>query len=98
MLMKKISTILFLCTAFFMAACEKSENGMKCGDYDVSISINDDVLDVIINGDEVVLNQTISASGARYEGNLNDTVVVLWSKGSDWTLYLNDGEPIECKN
>lgn len=92
--------ILFsLMAAFVLVGCSESDNVMKCGAYDVQVEVQgEDNLKAVLNGDEVMLKQTVSASGARYEGILNDTSVVLWNKGHDWTLILHDEEPVECKN
>jgi membrane-bound inhibitor of C-type lysozyme len=88
-----------LMMVFVLAACGKSDDLMKCGDYDVRAALTQSGdLKAVLNGDDVILARTISASGARYEGVLNDTTVVLWNKGRDWTLSLNDETPIECKN
>lgn len=92
--MKKIIGSLFLLSV--LTACNNSDK-ITCGDYEISISQKEKSLDVVINGDPVTLQQAISASGVRYEGVLNDTNIVLWNKGSDWTLYLNDELPIECE-
>ena len=38
--------------------------------------------------DEIVFTLTVSASGAKYENN--ERGIVLWSKGDDVVLYLNE--------
>ncbi|MDR0726771.1 MAG: MliC family protein [Rickettsiales bacterium] len=94
--MKKI--LFSLLSAFVLLGCSNSDDVMKCGAYEVKTElVGEDSLKAVLNGDEVMLKQTVSASGARYEGVLNDTTVVLWNKGHDWTLFLNDEEPMECK-
>lgn len=70
---------------------------MKCGDYEVKVEIGESAITATLNGDTVALPQVITASGARYEGVLNDVNVALWNKGDDWTLYLNDDAPIDCE-
>lgn len=94
--MKKI----FLCGATLLAltACSEKKDVFICGDYEVELKLseNGESLNATINGDEMVLNLAISASGARYVGELNDTIVTLWNKGADWTMFLNDGAPISC--
>lgn len=82
-----------------LCACNKSDNVLICDKYAVEITLSEsgDTIDAVINGDAVVMNIVPSASGARYVGNLNDTVVELWNKGRDWTLTLNAEEPILCK-
>lgn len=95
--MKKITLCGIMLLA--LAACEGDKNTMTCGNYEVGITMSEDgtYITAVINGDEMILNQAISASGARYVGELNDTVVTLWNKGEDWTMYLNEDESIECK-
>lgn len=94
--MKKLMLVGVLCTV--LTACGKNESTLVCGGYDVNISLSDDgeTLTALINGDEMTLTHAISASGARYVGELNDTIVTLWNQGTDWTMFLNDGAPIEC--
>ncbi len=94
--MKKL--ILFGVLVLTLSACKHEENTMVCGNYDVDIEMSEsgDSITAVINGDEMTLDLAISASGARYVGELNDTIVTLWNKGSDWTMFLNDGEPIFC--
>lgn len=95
--MKKICFVLF--GLFLVVGCQKDDSTIVCGDYTININPTDDteVMDIVINDDPVILAHTVSASGARYVGNLNDTMVELWNKGRDWTLTLNDEEPILCK-
>lgn len=94
--MKKIFYVLF--GLLVLSGCSKHDNVFICGDYQVNMIMSEDgeTITAVINGDEMVLNHAISASGARYIGELNDTVVTLWNKGEDWTMYLNE-EVIECK-
>lgn len=96
--MKKI----LLCTlaVFTLVACERApKSNIVCGDYNIQMNFSEDgsMLHAIINGDDLDLTLAPSASGARYVGVLNDTNVTLWSKGDDWTMFLNDEDPIECK-
>lgn len=96
--MKKVLSIVALGLA--VSACEKTEViNATCGDYNVEILMSQDgeKLDAVINGDAMTLDIAMSASGARYVGNLNDTVVTLWNKGQDWSLFFNDGEAIVCE-
>ena len=81
-----------------LAGCGDKKEVVMCGDYEVQMTLseNGEKLNAIINGDEMVLDLAISASGARYVGELNETIVTLWNKGEDWTLFLNDDEPISC--
>ena len=84
-----------------LAACDKdaAEPVLTCGDYEVSVDFDKSVVDnlhVVINSDAVELGLVESASGAKYQGVLNDTTVVLWQKGEDWTLMLDEDIIIEC--
>ena len=84
------------------AACDRDEVQQAtrtCGEYEVAMQFdadNTDILHAVINGDALDLMRGESASGARYRGVLNDTVVVLWEKGDDWTLMLDEDMVIEC--
>ncbi len=83
-----------------LAACDKADDNVYvCDKYTVEIttSENGDTLTADINGDVVEMNIAPSADGARYVANLNDTEITLWNKGRDWTLFVGDDEPIECK-
>ena len=84
---------------FVLLGCEKANNTLVCDKYTVEIKKSDsaDILDIVINDDAAILNHVVSASGARYSGILNDTNVELWDKGRNWTLTLNDEQPISCK-
>jgi membrane-bound inhibitor of C-type lysozyme len=94
--MKKI--LFSLLVALVLAGCgDSSDNMIKCGAYEVETeAVDQDNLRVVLNGDEVVLTRAVSASGARYEGVLNDITIALWNKGNDWTLFLNGEDPVEC--
>ncbi|MDR1361038.1 MAG: MliC family protein [Rickettsiales bacterium] len=95
--MRKLSFMAVLVSLTVIAGCSKSDEKIQCGDYQISYAIVGDDLNATINGDAVQLKQAVAASGARYVGALNDTELVLWNKGADWMLILNDGDPIECK-
>lgn len=94
--MKKIIATSLL--ALSLVACSKENSTFICGAYQVDITMAEDgeSITAVINGDEMTLNHAISASGVRYVGELNDTVVTLWNKGSDWTMYLNEEDGIKC--
>ena len=85
---------------FVFAACEHEENTpiLQCGGYDVQMDITDDgnTMRANINGDELELSLGPSASGAKYTGTLNDTVVILWQKGDTWTMMLDEEQIIDC--
>lgn len=82
-----------------LVACEKSDNAYTCGKYTVEINVNEvgDKLTADLNGDVVEMNIAQSADGAKYVANFNDTEIVLWNRGRDWTLIVGDEEPVLCK-
>ena len=96
--MKKI--LLCLLCVFAVAACKRDEGVpvLQCGGYDVQMTISEsgETMQANINGDELELSLTPSASGAKYTGTLNDTVVVLWEKGDTWTMMLDEEQIIDC--
>lgn len=84
-----------------LAACDAPDNAVvvrQCGDYavEMNFSANGDELRATINGDELVLANVVSASGAKYDGVLNDTAVTLWQQGQDWIMILDDNTVIQC--
>lgn len=96
--MKRALFLLFACAA--VAACDKTDDGIircQCGDYAVEITTSQsgDTINAVLNGDAAEFKRAVSASGAKYDGVLNDTNVTLWNKGADWTMILDD-EAIEC--
>ena len=96
--MKKI--LFMVVCAFVLVACGHDDGNLhqKCGEYDVVMRFSNegDTLLANINGDELELSHVVSASGAKYAGMLNDTIVVLWGQGEDWSLILDDDTIIEC--
>lgn len=97
--MKRFMFMLF--AACILAGCgaDDDNENLICGDYEIAMEFeadNPDILHAVINSDPVDLNITQSASGARYQGVLNDTTVVLWGNGTDWTLMLDEDMIIEC--
>ena len=96
--MKKL--FVFMVCGIALVACNRDEHDakQKCGGDDVEMrfSENGDTMMANINGDELELSNVVSASGAKFAGILNDTVVVLWNHGEKWTLILDDETIIEC--
>ena len=96
--MKKLIFMVFC--ALVLVACGKDDGivHQKCGGYDIEMRFSDtgDTMTANINGDELELSSVVSASGAKFAGILNDTIVVLWNKGENWTLMLDDDTIIEC--
>ncbi len=98
--MKKIFLPGFMLIA--LAACGDGKDADKvvrqCGDYVVEMDFSDDgeTLGAVINGDAVTLGRVVAASGAKYDGVVNDTPVTRWSKGDAWTMILDGDMVIEC--
>ena len=99
--MKKV-LLLMICAVSVCACKNKSDDSSlivrRCGDYMVQMHVSEDgeKMAVRINGDDVILQNVVSASGAKYDGVLNDTNVTMWGKGGDWILMLDDDMIIEC--
>ncbi len=93
--MKKL--LIIFAAVFALYACSESDDFIKCGEFEVKAEIHENSMTAVINGDTVVLPQVQSGSGARYEGVLNDTAVVMWNKGSEWTLIIGTESPISCE-
>lgn len=98
--MKRI--LLLSAVILSLGACEKPDDGItrrQCGDYLTEMTFSDDgeKMYAVINGDKLTLTNDVSASGAKFVGTLNDTSVVLWSKGENWIMILDDDMVIECK-
>ena len=98
--MKKVYLISVICAS--LAACdgEKKSDGIvqQCGDYTVEITLDEtgDKINAVLNGDAVELTNVVAASGAKFDGVLNDTAVTLWNKGEMWTMILDDDMIVEC--
>ncbi len=99
--MKK--TLLFVFCAAAICACDKKSDDSsvivrQCGDYTVEITFSDDgdKINANINGDTVELVNVVAASGAKFDGVLNDTDVTLWNKGNDWTMLIDQDMMISC--
>jgi len=97
--MKKFMFCLLCAISLFACKKNSEESVLHCGAYDVQIGITDDgnKMHANINGDVADLVLVPSASGAKYSGVLNDIVVVLWQKGENWTMLLDDEEIIDCR-
>lgn len=82
-----------------LTGCERANDTYVCDKYTVHIALDEsgEKLTADFNGDTVEMNIVPSASGARYVANLNDTEISLWNKGNEWTLFVDDQEPIRCK-
>ncbi|MBD5388993.1 lysozyme inhibitor [bacterium] len=98
--MKKIFG--FILGLVVLGGCDQANDApatRQCGPYAVDMTFADDgaTLMAHINGDAVTLHGVVSASGARYNGTLNNTDVTLWGKGDAWTLILGDQELFECR-
>jgi membrane-bound inhibitor of C-type lysozyme len=101
--MKKLLP-LFLCVAT-VAACDSgtqplAESSMKCGDADVSVKVYQDYIDATIDGRTISMEQVVTASGAKYETEMNGKKVALWSKGESWMIVLSNDQDelsVDCE-
>ena len=87
--------------AFALALCacgEKPTNTyeLECGDMDVYVTVYKDRLDAVIGEHKSRFAQTVTASGARYDGIVGDKAMALWSKGEEWIMIVGDAEAIAC--
>ena len=96
--MKKFLFMLVCLVALVSCGHDDGVVHKKCGGYDVEMRISEsgDTMVANINGDELELSNVVAASGAKFAGILNDTIVVLWNKGENWTLVLDDDTIIDC--
>ena len=98
--MKKVFLFSVICAS--LAACDGEKKSdvivQQCGDYTVEITLDEtgDKINAVLNGDAVELANVVSASGAKFDGVLNDTAVTLWNKGEMWTMILDDDMIVEC--
>ncbi|MDE5615979.1 MAG: MliC family protein [Alphaproteobacteria bacterium] len=98
--MKKV--FLFAVICFALAACDAKNASdvivQQCGDYTVEITLSEsgDRINAVLNGDAAELINAVSASGARFDGVLNDTPVTMWNKGDSWTMILDEDMVYEC--
>lgn len=96
--MKKLILPVLLVAVLF--ACENMKTAAVCGDYKINMKFVDDgnKLFVRINGEDLSLNLVQSASGAKYDAVMkNGETLVLWNKGENWTMFIDDGPAIICK-
>lgn len=98
--MKKVFLFSVVCAS--LAACDGEKKSdvivQQCGDYTVEITLDStgDKINAVLNGDAVELANVVSASGAKFDGVLNDTAVTLWNKGEMWTMILDEDMVFEC--
>lgn len=68
----------------------------RCGDMSVMAAFSGDDVTLTINGEDVVLHQAFSASGAKYEDPDNPDNV-FWVKGDEAQLTLGGEENLSCE-
>lgn len=93
--------IMWVLVAFCMSGCDQPvpvRPVHQCGAYmvDIQPAADGETITAVINGDAVTLGRAVSASGAKYDGVLNDIPVTLWSKGDEWILILDDDQITPC--
>lgn len=97
--MKKIIIPALLSVA--LGACDQADTGtvLTCGNYNVAMQISEDGthLGATINGRTFDFILAQSASGAKYDGVINDNDVTFWNKGDAWTMFVNEDMIFECK-
>jgi len=70
--------------------------GVQCQDTEVEIGILDEDMVLRVEGRDIALRQSVSASGERYEG-VSDPETVVWSKGDEITIRLEGRDLPECR-
>lgn len=69
---------------------------IACRDQEVEVGILGEEMVLRADGRDIPLRQTVSASGARYEG-VEDPETLVWSKGDDFTIRLAGRDLEECR-
>ena len=99
--MKK--TLLIGAMVMALAACDRTpaQNDTitrQCGDYNVQIAFGDsgENITASINGQVVEMASVVAASGAKYEGQINNMTFALWQSGNDWIMVLPDETVLTC--
>lgn len=97
--MKKLMIVMAVLGLVGCSSSDDADVVRQCGAYTVEMEFSDDgsSLHATINGDGVDLTNVVAASGAKYDGVLNQVPVTLWSKGDSWIMILEDEEIIDCK-
>lgn len=97
--MRKIILAVLLSVA--LGACDNSDKTISvvCGNYNVDMTISEDGshLSALIHGKTFDFMLSQSASGAKYDGVVNDNDVTFWNKGDTWTMFVNEDMVFECK-
>ena len=88
---------------------EPEKIALKCGNYDVGIELTDkELVSASINGEKIEMRRAVAASGEKYEGRgavVSASLLVHrspqgeggWNKDSDWSLSLDGGRQISCR-
>lgn len=96
-----MNKMLFLALPLLLAACAhevevESAADFKCGDKVIETQyLDDDSMIVKIDGRNHMLENVISASGAKYSNAKGD--IIFWNKGSDNYLEIGDISYPLCK-
>lgn len=69
---------------------------IQCEDTDMEIGILGEEMVLRVEGRDIALRQSVSASGARYEG-VSDPETVVWSKGDEISIRLEGRDLPGCR-
>lgn len=80
--------------AFFVTGCGETPLSvveLRCGDTDILAEVYQNRLEAIVGEHSLTLYQVEAASGAKY----SDETVVLWNKGENWMLIMDEDTDAE---
>ncbi|MBE0452911.1 MAG: META domain-containing protein [Roseovarius sp.] len=69
---------------------------IRCEDQQVEIGVLGEEMALRADGRDIALRETVSASGARYEG-VNDPATVVWSRGDEISIQLDGIDLESCR-
>lgn len=69
---------------------------LRCEDQDIALGILGEEMVLRVEGHDIALRETVSASGARYQG-VKDPETVVWSKGEDVSIRLEGRDLSQCR-
>jgi len=74
---------------------------LRCGIYDIEFRTTYHEMGdshefqpvAIINGQNILMEQEVTASGVRYDGEFGDAPITLRNRGNEWKLKVNNERP-----